>query len=327
MLPKIVRGHSLLVLDATASSELLTKITYEPLDPFQNVWSRPPKIVSIEPERRDYHLVQAIDRPFGKSSLLASGQGTLSHSDSLLSRLHLFIWREAASANIANVIAQKDVVERLRDLGLPSNVRTGHFNALRGLDTLKDADLHIQIGRPAIGMELAELHAEALYANDELVSELSEVLPDEFSTTEKEIRLVDGETHLFLGEGHPDHRVQTVLAQIADAEAEQALGRLRLVHSKRKTPVRIFVFGQVALETPVHKVTSSRQLLRINQADALAAQKVVLKSASSMTRAYPALVPRAASNRRTLAKESWQIANANQDERRRSASFGGETVF
>ena len=61
------------------------------------------------------------------------------------------------------MIAQKAIISKLKELGLPRNVETVHYGALRGLNRFKDVSAAVVIGRPAIANSSLEQLTEALY--------------------------------------------------------------------------------------------------------------------------------------------------------------------
>ncbi|MFO1199037.1 MAG: hypothetical protein U1E86_18920 [Burkholderiaceae bacterium] len=127
---------------------------------------------------------------------------------------------------------------------VPKNVTLEHFNAIRGIDRWKDYDAVVVIGRNEPPIEAVEAVARAVFMLDPTPLKFAAG----WSMKSRGYRLRRG----LKGVGvvcHPDDRVQAVLEQVREAESEQAIDRLRLVHSPTKKEV--YILSNIPLDIDV----------------------------------------------------------------------------
>lgn len=146
---------------------------------------------------------------------------------------------------------------------VPSNVDLAHFGAIRGIDRWKDHDALILVGRNEPAIEALEAIARCVFLTDREPLGFSET----WSVEDRGYRLRNGE----LGVGvvrHQDARVQAVLEQVREGESQQAIDRLRLVHTT--TMKQIYILSNVVLDIDVDELVTWEELMnggrRIQQA-------------------------------------------------------------
>jgi hypothetical protein len=159
------------------------------------------------------NVIQAFDTSMPKNKLLKPAWQT---------RLIAFANSQPGSVGL---ITHRQVIEAVKDRLAP-HVKVGWFNALEGLDHLKDCDVLIVAGRIEPPAWALEADARALWPDQELKLGAD---------------LVPGEAHYTLRDGtarpatvrmHPDPHVNLLLAMQRDDGLAQAVGRLRTVHGR-----------------------------------------------------------------------------------------------
>jgi len=156
-----------------------------------------------------------------------------------IGRIRRYIEGRPAIYGRVLVICQLGLEESLTVLGLPTNVETAHFNALRGRDEWKNLDLLIVIGRtqpPPIAMEL---HAEALFH-----TECKSLGPDYY---EEVWTPLTGTPELVRSERHPDPLAEIMRWSACEAELIQSIGRGRGVNRTGSNPLQIDIINTVPL--------------------------------------------------------------------------------
>ncbi|WP_156477582.1 hypothetical protein [Falsihalocynthiibacter arcticus] len=143
----------------------------------------------------------------------------------------------------AAVFATKKIIQKL---GLEGSPRAGHFGALRGLNRWEDYDSVIIIGREQPPLSAVELIARA-YALKTNASFMSAPAIWEW----RGIRIEDGAVPVRVL-SHPDPWVKRILYQIREAEAEQAIDRIRLIHNTELK--QVFLLSEMALDITVDRV-------------------------------------------------------------------------
>jgi hypothetical protein len=240
-LPRIYEQRPGLWLDGTANPEVW-RAMFGRAD--VELVESPPLPIAPGP----YTLTQYPERPFGKTSLLAAKGAK---TDGFLVRLKRFIAAQAAKHTSVLVVAQAEVEAKLSE-GAPPNIHFAHFNALKGLDKYRTVPCAIIIGRPSPNHAALEALTEALYYDDDTVKEIKTAGSEGLRTGKRRVQMMDGTDAVIDCEMHPDPRVEALRDQIVGAEVRQALHRLRLYDRTEATRACIYVFGQEALELPVH---------------------------------------------------------------------------
>jgi len=133
---------------------------------------------------------------------------------------------------------------------VPEGSALAHFGGIRGIDTYKELDAVIIIGRNQPPIAALEAVAGALwYDSDEpLILDVENLLeePRGYSTTTGLVTGVNVSVH-------PDPRIQILHELIREAESLQAVDRLRLIHGEKKD---VYLLSNLVLDTDVdHLVT------------------------------------------------------------------------
>jgi hypothetical protein len=173
--------------------------------------------------KQNLEIIQASDKPIGKTSLLNPEGHTLAQVAAL------------AVSQGAGLITNKAAVARARAEGwIDDTTPTAHFNALRGLNNMKDLDVLVVAGRPEPPALAIEARARALYPREDL------------TFTGQYINAMDNG---IVVASHPDPRCDALLRAARESEIEQGIGRLRAVRSP--TTKRVFLLTNTPLPYPV----------------------------------------------------------------------------
>jgi hypothetical protein len=148
---------------------------------------------------------------------------------------------EARSVGFARVlmICQLGLEDKLRELGLPPNVETAHFNNIRGRDEWNDVDLLIVIGRTQPPPEAMERQGEALFQ-----APVKTLGPEYYDGVWVPLT---GAGRTVRADRHPDPQAEIMRWGACEAELIQAIGRVRAVNRTAKNPVQIDIINQVPL--------------------------------------------------------------------------------
>ena len=126
-------------------------------------------------------------------------------------------------------------------------VLTAHFNAIAGLDTYKDVDRIILIGRPIPGSDDLEHLTGAL---------LGKEVQGSYATEDRAVRMHDGSSGSVRVLAHTDPSAELVRAAICDDELIQAMGRGRGVNRTGANPLDVHILADVALPLVHDTVTA-----------------------------------------------------------------------
>jgi hypothetical protein len=240
--------------------------------------------------RRKARVTQITDRPVSKTMLLGSSGLATARSGNRLDELQRLIEGEFLAVG-GLLVAPKAVLARLK---APASVTTAHYGGLRGIDSYKNCNKVVLIGRlePAPGE--IEDQCRAIYADDPEPLRLIE--PDEhgrkhYPRQKRRMRMADGAGGpVVLVSYHPDPRVNARLEQVREREIEQALDRLRLIH--RVVPAEVVIVSNVVLDVDVSEVTTWAELAQNRALDACRLWGgVFLHSPSEQARCAPGVWP------------------------------------
>lgn len=184
------------------------------------------------------------------------------------------------------VIGQEAVINIFRRRKLPTNIKFGHFNALRGRDRWRDVACIIVIGRTMPPAADIELHATALTNR---VTEANR--PDGewwYPKVERRIALTTGGTYTVRGEQHDNPVAEAVRWSICEAELVQAIGRGRGVNRTSTNPLQIDILTDVVLPIPVNHILQWGEV-QPTRDDIMVAAGVVLENTSDKAQAFPDL--------------------------------------
>lgn len=259
--------------------------------------------VSKIPVRQQTRVVQVVDRPVSRRSLLGGGEGDAKRAERCFRELEGTARRLLAGGGL--VVAQKAVVERL---DVPGAARA-HFGALRGRDEFKSCDTAVIVGRLEPEVRKIERQARALFGDE--AEPLATLQPDAagrvcYHTEKRCRRMADGTAGAAVDVWvHPDPRCQAILEQIRECEISQAVARVRGVH--RKTPATVYLLTNIPIDLDVTETTTWAALTRDRAAEALERWGGIWLASSS--------------ERARCAPDLWATAEAARcDERRRDSA-------
>ena len=170
-------------------------------------------------------------------------------------------------------------------------VRTAHFNAISGLDAYKDVRTLFVIGRPL--PDPRHLRADALALT-------GRPIPAESGQIETRGALMTDGTGLALdARTYSDPDLEAVRSAVMDAEVIQAIGRGRGVNRDATSPLKVFVFADVALPLAVTRLTRWDDV-RPDVIDRMRARGIILWGATDAAKAYPDLFPGAEAARKAI---------------------------
>ncbi|MEN8935747.1 MAG: toprim domain-containing protein [Planktotalea arctica] len=257
------RTAPVLMLDATANVEVAALLAGEALA--HHVEIRAKENITIE---QDPNLSGA------KSFFFAKGQPTGNVANAA------YFAKAKAMEGRTAVIGNKDTIAAM---DLPSEILTGHFNALRGMNEMQDAEQAIIIGRTLPPTEAIARMVGAIWGTP-CTGDL-----DHKGTT---WRPVEDEQGMRLEQTkaatHSDERGEMILRLIRDAEVTQAIGRLRAVN-RTNAPVRCTVISDAVLDYPVRLVDLRRTLQAHGTLGPMMDRGAVFLSPSQASKAYPDL--------------------------------------
>lgn len=221
------REQPMLLLDATADAEVYARMLGEPVAYEVTLTARENLSIQQDPTWSG-----------AKSKFFNNGQPTDN-----LRRLRHYIEAHARTERVA-VFSNKSI---LAGLDLPSDVATGHFNALRGLNDYTNCDLAIIIGRPLPDAGTLARMVGAIWGTPCT----GEMQNDgrAWRQIEHAGETLEAETRALT---HDDQRAECLLRVIRDAEVMQAIGRLRAVD--RPSRVECILLSDAVIDYPVRLV-------------------------------------------------------------------------
>ena len=170
-------------------------------------------------------------------------------------------------------------------------IRTGHFNAIAGLDQFRDVRSAFVIGRPL---------ADARVMRDDALALTGRPIPHESGRMEtRGALMVDGTGQAINVRCYADPDMEAMRAAITDAEVIQAVGRVRGVRRTAIDPVMMFVMADVVLPLPVTALTRWADL-RLDVVSRMRARGAVLFGPTDAAKAYPDLFPTAEAAKKAL---------------------------
>ena len=232
------------------------------------------EIVEIQ-ARRNAKFVQITDSALSLARLAAN-------NDHLMSRVAEFAERLKLNNPNGAVIGPKDFMDAAIAAGYFKGLATGHYGALRGLNTMEGADWLIQIGRNEPPVWAVERKARAWFAGDAdlqlgTVQRVPGWLHGNDGAVETGLVTTFGDTHC-----------QEIMESLREQESLQGVDRLRLVHAK--TPKTIYLLSNLALPgiRPAVLTTLDALLLPGRLAEVMLRDKAITGSAT-MAQRHPDL--------------------------------------
>ena len=165
-----------------------------------------------------------------------------------LHEVNAILAREARTSKAGLVVTYKSIEERLK---IPKGWEVAHFGAIRGLDRWSSVETVVIAGRQQLPPREAEALARCLWVD----SPEPLLLPGSYGEEVRGYRLREGRAGVRV-HAHPEPRVQRVLELYRERESEQAIDRLRLIHSP--VPKRVLVLSNVPLDIMVDNLVSWR---------------------------------------------------------------------
>lgn len=189
------------------------------------------EIVEIQ-AKRNAHFIQITDSALSLARLAAN-------NDHLMSRVAEFVERLKLSNPNGAVIGPKDFMEAAQAAGYFKGLATGHYGALRGLNTMEAAAWLVQIGRNEPPGWAVERKARAWFAGD----------PDlDLGTVQRLpgwIHGPDGAVETGAVTTFTDAHCREILESLREQESLQGIDRLRLVHAAK--PKAVYLLSNLPL--------------------------------------------------------------------------------
>jgi hypothetical protein len=270
----------ILALDATMPAEVVKHYL-----PSLNV------LADVQPAAAHMRVNQIIGG-WGKTSLIPSGRAAVDENrrrTELGSELLDFV--RLNSGGNALVITYQDLEDRFAE----PDIRTGHFNAIAGLDTFGDVRSLFVIGRPLPAPAELLTMARALTG-----------LPVAAEAGQMETRgvlMTDGTGTPINVRVYADPTLEALRVAITDAEVIQAIGRGRGVNRTTDNPLDVFVLADVVLPLPVSRVARWADV-RLDVVGRMLARGAALAGPADAAKAYPDLFPNAEAARKAISRAS-----------------------
>ena len=269
---------------------LLASATAQP-EMLRAVWPGLGEVISAEAATPHVSVRQITDRSFGASSICPSDDATPEaqrHAASTRAKLRRYIEvRQAEFGGRALHTGQKDYIERQKAEGLPSNIETGHFNALAGIDRWRDVRLLVQVGRTMPPPETVEDMAEVLtFKNVERIEGWYPLVADHLdmhgSGKGPAVSRArgNGQAPRVGTERHPDPMAEAIRWSICEGEALQSAGRGRGVNRTEDTPLQIDIICAMPLGLAVDEA-GTFESFEPSAADVMAARGFVVPDTSA----------------------------------------------
>jgi len=182
------------------------------------------------------------------------------------------------SGGNALVITYEAIEQRFAAPG----IRTGHFNAIAGLDGFRDVRSLFVIGRPL--PDGRELRAAALALTGRAI------MPEDGQNETRGVLMADGTGAAMNVRAYSDPDLEALRRAITEAEVIQAIGRGRGVNRDASSPLAVFVLADVALPLPVKRLLRWEDA-RLDVVSRMLARGRVLLGATDAAKAYPDLFP------------------------------------
>jgi len=217
---------------------------------------------------------------WGKTSLVRSDKGAPEENrrrENLVGELVDFA--RLNSGGNALVVTYEAIEQQFAGPG----IRTGHFNAIAGLDSFRDVRSLFVIGRPL--PDVRELRAMALALTGRPIQP-----EDGQRETRGGALMADGTGAAVTVRAYADPDLEALRTAITESEVIQAIGRGRGVNRDADSPLTVFILADVALPLPLARLVSWDSV-RLDVLARMAARGRVLFSPSDAAKAYPDLFP------------------------------------
>jgi putative DNA primase/helicase len=192
------------------------------------------------------------------------------------------------SGGNALVITYRAIEDRFSNL---AGVRTGHFNAIAGLDIFGAVRSLFVIGRPLPDPSTLRRMAMALTGRPILVAEPRHETRGQLMTDDTSIAMQ------ILAYADPD--LEALRAAITDNEVLQAAGRGRAVNRTADKPMALFFMAGVLVPMPVKQIIRWPDT-RLTVQQRMAARGLVTDSPTDAAKLYPDLFPTSEAARKAM---------------------------
>jgi hypothetical protein len=276
---RVVLLHSRLdVIEAVADLPILALDATMPEPVVRHYLPRLDVLANVQPHA-PHMTVNQIIGGWGKTSLIPSDRAA---PDENRRRLdlggELLDFVRLNSGGNGLVITYQDLEGRFAEPG----IRTGHFNAISGLDTFGDVRSLFVIGRPLPAPAELLTMARALTGLP-IAAEAGQV-------ETRGVLMADGTGAPINVRVYADATLEALRVAIADAEVIQAIGRGRGVNRRGDNPLSVFVLADVVLPLPVTRLARWVDV-RPDVIGRMLARGAALGSAVDAAKAYPDLFP------------------------------------
>jgi len=250
-----------------------------PLQVVRHFLPRLEVLAEVKVQAPDMEIHQVLGG-WGKTSIVPSDKAAPDENrrrENLIGELADFV--RLNSGGNALVVTYAAIEDRFA--GLPG-VRTGHFNAIAGLDVFRDVRSLFVIGRPL---------PDARHLRDDALALTGRPIAPEAGQVETRGALMeDGSGSAINVRTYADPDMEAMRVAITDAEVIQAIGRGRGINRNASTSLTVFVMADVVLPLPVHRIARWADL-RLDVMWRMLARGVVLLGATDAAKAYPDLFP------------------------------------
>lgn len=275
-----IAGLPILYLDATMPTEVVRHFLPR-LDVLAEVQAQAPHM-----------RVHQITGGWGKTSLVPSDRAAPEENRrrrALVAELADFARLNSGGDGL--VITYQDIEPAFAAPG----IRTGHFNAIAGLDSFHDVRALFLIGRPL--PDARHLRAAAMALTGRAIA------PEDGRRETRGVLMADGTGAATEVRAFADPDLEALRVAISEAECIQGIGRARAVNRDASTPLDVFVLADVVLPLPVTRLVPWDHV-RPGVLARMLARGVVLRNPTDAHKAYPDLfaTPKAAEHAIARAK-------------------------
>ena len=231
---------------------------------------------AVQPAAPHVEVIQVVGA-WGKRSLVPDGTATPQENRR----------RAALVQEIADFIALHSegngaaiTYQAIEDGFQRPGIRTGHFNAVSGLDEFKGVRCLAKVGR---------VLPKPRDVRDLAIALTGRAIPEEAGHVETRGALMaNGEGAALQVRAYADPDLEAVRAAITDAGTIQDLGRGRGVNRTADTPLTLLLFADVVVPLPVSRIVQWGDV-RPNVLERMAARGLVLDSPADAATVYPDL--------------------------------------
>jgi hypothetical protein len=273
-----VAALPILALDATMPAEVVKHYL-----PSLNV------LADVQPAA-PHMTVNQIVGGWGKTSLIPSGRAAVDENrrrTELGAELLDFVRLNSGGNGL--VITYQDLESRFAEPG----IRTGHFNAIAGLDTFGDVRSLFVIGRPLPAPAELLTMARALTGLP--------ITPEAGQMETRGVLMADGTGTPINVRVYADPTLEALRVAITDAEVIQAIGRGRGVNRTADNPLDVFVLADVVLPLPVSRVARWADV-RPDVIGRMLGRGAALTGPADAAKAYPDLFPNPDAARKAISR-------------------------